>query len=274
MPTIYDCSAPEGSAAGIQAAREALERGELVVIPTGTVYGIAADAFNAAAVGRLRDAKGSGRQSPPAVLVADTVMMNALAVRVPAAVHQLTPRFWPGGLTLVLQAQPALEWDLGETDGTVAVRMPDDALALELLRATGPLAVSSANAAGLPAAATAAAAAEMLGDAVAVYLDGDATPGGDDDDDESEAAADAVAEHASTTAPAQTSTILDATGAAGRGKYRILRHGAVTVEQLRIALGDDSVIDPVAAPVESSAETIETVSEAPAAAPEGAPAEA
>ncbi|HEY0248042.1 MAG TPA: L-threonylcarbamoyladenylate synthase [Gryllotalpicola sp.] len=377
MPTVYDCSDPDQARAGILAAREALERGELIVFPTDTVYGIAADAFNAAAVQRLHDAKGSGRQSPPAVLVADTMTLNALASRIPAAVHQLTPRFWPGGLTLVLPAQPSLQWDLGETAGTVALRMPDHAIALELLRTVGPLAVSGANTVGLLAALTAADAVDMLGDDIAVYLDGgeaglfhgtgtdwpdpavtdagelapettdgattdgattgaelpdaaapdaaapddgaaddDGSNGNDDDADAGTTAADETkgdaadgdgsplagptAEQASESpaggdqlaaeAPAgrRISTILDATGGAGKGKYRILRPGVVSAEQLRIALGDDALVDldaeePAAPPTPAEQASVELATAEPAAtepataeptAPQPAPAEA
>ncbi|GAB3398652.1 hypothetical protein GCM10027568_35970 [Humibacter soli] len=224
MTTIYDCNDPEQRVDGLAAAREAISRGELVVIPTDTVYGIAADASDAAAVQRLRDAKGSGRSAPPAVLVSEPVAINSVASRVPGAVHQLTPRFWPGALTVVLQALPTLGWDLGDSNGTIAVRMPADELALELLRDTGPLAVSSANTAGTPAATSTLAAFEALGDTVAVYLDG-----GDVG-----------------TELALPSTILDATPEAGTGHFRVLRHGAISIERLRIVLGDDAVIDATA----------------------------
>lgn len=221
MTIIYDCNDPEQRVDGLAAAREAIARGELVVIPTDTVYGIAADPSNAAAVQQLRDAKGSGRDAPPAVLVSEPVAINSVATRIPGAVHQLTPRFWPGALTVVLQVLPTLGWDLGDSNGTIAVRMPANELALELLHETGPLAVSGANIAGTPAATTALAAFEALGDAVAVYLDG-----GDVEAD-----------------PALPSTILDATPEAGTGHFRVLRPGAVGIERLRIVLGDDAVID-------------------------------
>lgn len=84
----------------------------------------------------------------------------------------------PGALTLILKAQPAARLQLGETHGTVAIRVPDHEHARELLRRTGPLAVSSANVSGQPPATTCADATEQLGDSVAVYLDGGAAPGG------------------------------------------------------------------------------------------------
>ncbi|MFC4243579.1 L-threonylcarbamoyladenylate synthase [Gryllotalpicola reticulitermitis] len=260
MVTVYDCDDPEQRDEGMRLAREALERGDVVVIPTDTVYGVAVDAFNPAAVQRLQDAKGrGGRKTPPAVLVPDAVTINRLAMRVPGAVHQLTPRFWPGGLTIVLQAQSTLEWDLGDTEGTVAIRMPRNDVALELLREVGPLAVSTASVAGLPPATTGAEAAAIFGDAVAVVLDGGAGGGaevadeaGADPDAGVDGDAGAAAGSGDTAVAgasvsdagvAQKSTILDATVAVESGKYRVLRRGVVTVEQLRIALGETAVID-------------------------------
>ncbi|MFF1875886.1 L-threonylcarbamoyladenylate synthase, partial [Kitasatospora herbaricolor] len=131
MATIYDCSVDSELLTGMRLARAAIGRGELVVIPTDTVYGVAADAFDPAAVQRLLDAKGRGRQSPPPVLIPGIPTLAALAEEVPQAVTDLVQEFWPGGLTVVLPAQPSLVWDLGETRGTVALRMPSDTIALE-----------------------------------------------------------------------------------------------------------------------------------------------
>lgn len=182
-----------------------LARGGLVVLPTDTVYGIAADAFVPSAVQALLDAKGRGRQMPPPVLIADLSTLDGLATAVPDAARALADAFWPGGLTLVLPAQPSLAWDLGDTGGTVALRVPDHPVALALLRRTGPLAVSSANRHSGAAAVTVAQAREQLGDAVAVYLDGGDAPG------------------------QVASTIVDATA----GRLRVLRAGALTVSRLR-----------------------------------------
>lgn len=216
MSPIFDCRDREQLLRGMRQARQAIARGELVVIPTDTVYGVAADAFNAAAVTRLLDAKGRGRQSPPPVLVAGLQTMRALVAAVPAPVEALVEAFWPGGLTIVLPAQPSLSWDLGETHGTVAVRMPADPIALELLEDTGPLAVSSANRTGMPAAIAIDGARDMLGDSVAVYLDHGASHTG------------------------VASTIVDATGLVGAAArpVRILRQGAVTRDALRGVLGE------------------------------------
>ncbi|SDZ07618.1 L-threonylcarbamoyladenylate synthase [Herbiconiux ginsengi] len=212
MAAIYDCSAPTELLTGMRLARAALGKGELVVLPTDTVYGLAADAFDPAAVQRLLDAKGRTRQSPPPVLIPNLSTLDALATDIPDSVRALVAEFWPGGLTVILRATPSLMWDLGETGGTVALRMPNDPLALELLAETGPLAVSSANLTGQPAATTAAAAFDMLGDSVEVYLDGGERP-------------EAVA-----------STIVDATDPGGR--ITIVRLGAVSAERIRDVVGD------------------------------------
>ncbi|MEA9985193.1 MULTISPECIES: L-threonylcarbamoyladenylate synthase [Subtercola] len=219
MAAIYDCTVPAELLAGMRLARAALSRGELVVIPTDTVYGIAADAFNARAVQRLLDAKGRTRQSPPPVLIPDLRTLDALAETVSEPVRLLTAKFWPGGLTVVVPARASLLWDLGETEGTVALRMPADPLALELLAETGPLAVSSANLTGLPAALTAHEAERMLGDSISVYLD---------------------AEHADVTPVGLSSTILDATN---HDTVRVIRVGAVSLEEIRAVIGDALVTD-------------------------------
>lgn len=168
---IFDCREAAGDDA-VTAAAEAISAGALVVIPTDTVYGIAADAFSPAAVQRLLAAKGRGRDMPPPVLVGAPATLEALVDAVPAWLRATIEEFWPGPLSVICRQQPSLTWDLGDTRGTVAVRMPDDPVALAVLRRTGPLAVSSANRSGEAAATTIEAAQEMLGDAVDVYLDG------------------------------------------------------------------------------------------------------
>ncbi len=174
MSTTYSCADTAEALTGLRMARGAIGRGRLVVIPTDTVYGVAADAFNATAVQSLLDAKGRGRQSPPPVLIGGIETLSALAETITPEMTKLAEAFWPGGLTIVVPARPTLTWDLGDTNGTVAVRMPDNAIALELLSETGPLAVSSANRTGEPAALTAAEAEAQLGDSIDVYLDGGA----------------------------------------------------------------------------------------------------
>lgn len=215
MAPIYDCSVDAELLTGMRLARTALGRGDLVVVPTDTVYGLAADAFNPTAVQRLLDAKGRTRQSPPPVLVPGIPTLDALAAEVPDEVRALVAEFWPGALTVILTAQPSLSWDLGDTQGTVALRMPDHPLTRELLSETGPLAVSSANLTGEPAATTAADAERMLGDSVAVYLDGG--PSG-----------------------STPSTIVAATGlSAPEGRLRIVREGAIPADEIRRVVGAD-----------------------------------
>ena len=226
MSPIFDCSDEAQLLAGMRNARQAIGRGDLIVIPTDTVYGVAADAFSPPAVQRLLDAKGRGRNQPPPVLVGARVSLAALAESVPEPVQRLVDAFWPGGLTIVLPAQPSLVWDLGETQGTVAVRMPEGRVVLELLAETGPLAVSSANLTGKAAAISALDAEKMLGDSVAVYLDDGMSKNG------------------------VASTIIDATSLVRRGPdaepgvVRILRQGVVTREQLQEVLGDLLEPDP------------------------------
>ena len=217
----YDTGDPEQLLTGMRLARGALGRGELVVIPTDTVYGLAADAFSPDAVRRLLDAKGRDRTAPPPVLVPGVTTLEALADPVPDEVRALVAEFWPGGLTVILRARSMLDWDLGDTRGTVALRMPRDPIALELLAETGPLAVSSANRTGEPAALTAGEAERMLGDAVAVYLDA-GTAG--------EAYPDAEAHSGS--------TIVDATNLEHpEGTLRIVRHGVIPDEEIIRVVG-------------------------------------
>jgi tRNA threonylcarbamoyl adenosine modification protein (Sua5/YciO/YrdC/YwlC family) len=213
MAALYDCSVPSELLTGMRLARSAIGRGALVVIPTDTVYGIAADAFNPAAIQALLDAKGRTRSSPPPVLVPGVATLDALAETVSQPVRDLVDAFWPGGLTIIVPARSSLAWDLGETRGTVALRQPSDPIALELLTEVGPLAVSSANLTGEPAATTASLALESLGDSVDVYLDGGAT--------------DTI-----------TSTIVDASSFGTDGMIRIVRSGAVSEDRLRSVLGD------------------------------------
>ncbi|MDR6904533.1 tRNA threonylcarbamoyl adenosine modification protein (Sua5/YciO/YrdC/YwlC family) [Agromyces sp. 3263] len=235
MTAIYDCSVDSQLLTGMRLARGAIGRGELVVIPTDTVYGVAADAFSAAAVARLLEAKGRERTSPPPVLIPGIPTLDALAAEVPEPVRRLVAEFWPGGLTVILHAQPSLQWDLGETRGTVALRMPASPIALELLSETGPLAVSSANLSGQPSATTAADAEAMLGESVTVYLDGGPAGTGYE----------AIGERPGDT----SSTIVDATGlTADGGVLRIVRAGVISRERIAAVVGDELL-----APIEGAA---------------------
>ena len=209
MSRRYDCSEPMERTRGIAEAVSAVRRGELVVLPTDTVYGIGADAFTPAAVQGLLDAKGRGREMPPPVLVGSVRAATALIEDLGTYGQDLIDEFWPGALTLVCRANQNLLWDLGETKGTVAVRMPMHELAVELLKETGPLAVSSANLSGQPAARTADEAQKMLGDAVEIYLDGGASGQG------------------------EASTIVDLTGSIPR----LLRAGAISEDKIRSVVG-------------------------------------
>lgn len=172
MSERYDCTDPTGRADGMAAAGTAIRKGQIVVLPTDTVYGVGCDAFDAEAVASVLAAKGRGREMPPPVLIPTARTAHGLATQVPDYAQRLMERFWPGPLTLVLKAHTSLHWDLGDTNGTVALRVPDNPIALELLGDIGPMAVTSANTTGDPAARTVDAAERMLGESVAVYLDG------------------------------------------------------------------------------------------------------
>lgn len=205
MSRRFDVSQEEIRELVFDECARVVDTGNLLVIPTDTVYGIAADAFSASAVATLLAAKGRGRDMPPPVLVPRAETIFGLVDGVDETVLALTAKFWPGALTIIANAQPSLDWDLGDTHGTVAVRMPDDESALALLGRTGPLAVSSANISGQPAARTADEAQEMLGDDVDIYVDGGARESG------------------------RSSTIIDLSG----DVPRILRRGPITAEDLR-----------------------------------------
>jgi len=206
----FDCTADDSSsnAEATEAARQAIEAGECIVLPTDTVYGIGVDAFSPDAVRRLLNAKHRGRDMPPPVLIGEPTLIRALAVDVTETAKDLVDKHWPGALTVICRIQPSLRMDLGDTEGTIALRVPDHELAREILRRTGPMAVSSANISGRPAAVTCEDAIEQLGDSVAVYLDGGSLGGGD----------------------GTPSTIVDFT----RHEHgQVLRRGAISVETLR-----------------------------------------
>ncbi|AIJ21440.1 L-threonylcarbamoyladenylate synthase [Amycolatopsis methanolica] len=172
MSAVYDCSCPETRAEGLAAAASAVRSGRLVVLPTDTVYGIGADAFDSAAVRALLRAKNRGLDLPVGVLVGSWSTIDGLVLGVPPQARALIEAFWPGDLSIVLPHAPSLRWDLGTTRGTVMLRMPLHPVALELLRDVGPMAVSSANVSGRPPASSAEEAQEQLGESVSVYLDG------------------------------------------------------------------------------------------------------
>ncbi|GHH61735.1 L-threonylcarbamoyladenylate synthase [Kitasatospora indigofera] len=210
MSRRYDCADAGDRATGLREAASAIRRGEIVVLPTDTLYGVGADAFSPEAVAALLAAKGRGRNMPSPVLVGSPTTLHGLVTDFSEQAWELVDAFWPGGLTLVAKHQPSLRWDLGETRGTVAVRMPLHPVAIELLNTTGPLAVSSANRTGGPSPATCDEAQEQLGDAISVYLDG------------------GRADHAT------ASSIVDVTGKVPV----LLRAGAISAEQLREVVPD------------------------------------
>lgn len=224
MQRIFDCSVDTELLTGMRLAKVALGRTELVVLPTDTVYGIAANAFSPASVQGLLDAKGRGRQSPPPVLVTGLNQARALVESIPDAAIKLAETFWPGALTMIFKSQPSLDWDLGETRGTVALRVPDHKIALALIEETGPLAVSSANLTGQPAAITCQQAFDYLQESVAVYLDSGSSPKG------------------------EASTILDMTNLVDSydkdgklsttGVVKVIRRGALSEAKIRSVIGD------------------------------------
>jgi L-threonylcarbamoyladenylate synthase len=195
---LYDCRTLADRDRGIAAAVEAVKRGDLVVLPTDTLYGLGADAFKSYAVTSLLNTKGRGRNMPPPVLVGSRHTLDGLVYILPQSARDLVEAFWPGALTISLQ------WDIGDTGGTVGVRMPMHPVALEVLRETGPMAVSSANKTGEPPSPTAEHARDQLGYAVSVYLEAGELP------------------------DSQPSTIVDVTS----DPPRVLRSGAIPLEKL------------------------------------------
>jgi len=209
---LRDCTDPESWEEHILEAVTVVGEHKLIVLPTDTVYGVGADAFSPEAVTELLAAKGRDRNKPPPVLIAQVNIMEALATEITDAARDLAENFWPGPLTLILHAQPSLMWDLGETHGTVALRVPEHEFTQELLSRTGPLAVSSANVTGSPASTQCEEAQTQLGEQVALYLDGGKTP------------------------EQEPSTIVDCT----HSPPRVVRDGAVTLEELQQVVPDIS----------------------------------
>ncbi|QLL06130.1 L-threonylcarbamoyladenylate synthase [Mycobacterium vicinigordonae] len=212
MTDAFDCADPDQRSRGIAAAVGALKAGRLVVMPTDTVYGIGADAFDSTAVDALLAAKGRGRDMPVGVLVGSWHTIEGLVYGMPDGARDLVRAFWPGALSLVVVQAPSLRWDLGDAHGTVMLRMPLHPVAIELLREVGPMAVSSANISGQPAAVDAEDARRQFGPRVDVYLD------------------------AGPSAQQAASTIVDLSGNAPR----ILREGPVSTQRVAEVLGVDA----------------------------------
>lgn len=211
---LYPVTTDTETTEAVEAAREALNAHETIVIPTDTVYGIACDAFSHQGVSKLLADKGRSRTMPPPVLIFDLAALAGVADEIPNDVYDLGNKFWPGALTIILYSYPSLTWDLGETQGTVAVRVPDDKFALKLLTEHGPLAVSSANKTGQPAAANAEEALNQLGEDVMLVVDDGPRPTPQED---------------GSVGDSKPSTILDCTST----PYVVVREGAITVEELR-----------------------------------------
>ena len=213
MSFPYDCTYPGGRRLGLEAAVSGVQNGLLVVLPVESSYVLACDAFSVPAVADLLAVKGDPARRPPAVAVPTVRTLDGLAADVPPATRALAEAFWPGLLTIVCAAQPTLRWDLGNSRGTVSLRMPVHPLALELLARTGPLAFTTAAPTGTPAPRDCDAARELLGDDVGVYLDAGPAPW------------------------SATSTVVD-----GRGDVpRVVRLGAVPLDELRSVVPDVDV---------------------------------
>lgn len=211
MSRIYSCAEDTERAEGIRAAVDAARGGRLVVMPTDTLYGLGCDAFDNQAVASLLATKHRGPDMPVPVLVGSWDTIRGLVREFTPQAQALVEAFWPGGLSIVVPQAPSLPWNLGDTRGTVMLRMPLHPVAIELLREVGPMAVSSANISGHEPPTTAIAAKQQLGGAVAVYLDGGETPVG------------------------KPSTIIDLSGPAPR----ILREGAISAESIGEVIGVD-----------------------------------
>ena len=219
---VIDSSNPGAWEDGRSRALEALGAGQSIIIPTDTVYGIACDAFSPEAVNALLSHKGRGRHMPPPVLVASAADVSRLVRTIPDGARALMEQLWPGGVTVIFEAAADVEWDLGETQGTVAIRMPDHPVALELLRESGPLAVSSANLTGQHSSLTIDEPMDQFGDAISVYVDA------------------GLVGHAYADAPGNPgSTIVDASEVASGGPWRVIRHGVVPWEDVKAVTGGE-----------------------------------
>jgi L-threonylcarbamoyladenylate synthase len=192
----------------LEVGGEIVARGGLLVLPTDTLYGVGCDPFNASAVQALFAAKGRGRDLPLPVLVHNWRQAIGLVEEVTEQAQALIAAWWPGPLTLVFREAAGIGWDLGDSQATVAVRMPKQTFALALIQRTGPLAVSSANRSGEPSPRTMPGIVEQLGDQVGVFFDAGAASDG----------------------PA--STIVDLSGT----RPRMLREGAIPAAEIERVL--------------------------------------
>ncbi|WP_151549060.1 MULTISPECIES: L-threonylcarbamoyladenylate synthase [Corynebacterium] len=211
MSRIFDCSQDDKRELGVRTAAAEVAEGKLVVLPTDTLYGLGCDAFNNQAVNQLLATKRRGPDMPVPVLIGSWDTVRGLVHTYTPNAQRLVEAFWPGGLSIVIEQAPSLLWNLGDTRGTVMLRMPLHPVAIELLRATGPMAVSSANISGQPPATTVVDAKQQLGNAVSTYLNGGECAMG------------------------QPSSIVDLSG----NKTRLLREGAISAERIAEVLEID-----------------------------------
>lgn len=209
---IYNCADAAERVEGMSAAVRAAKSGRLVVMPTDTLYGLGCDAFDNKAVANLLATKHRGPDMPVPVLVGSWDTIQGLVATYTEQARLLVEAFWPGGLSIVVPQAPSLPWNLGDTRGTVMLRMPLHPVAIELLREVGPMAVSSANISGQEPPTTAIAAKQQLGANVDVYLDGGVTPVG------------------------KPSTIVELSGP----RPYLLREGAISAERIGEVLGVDA----------------------------------
>jgi L-threonylcarbamoyladenylate synthase len=163
----------------IKLAIASLKKGGIVAFPTDTVYGLGADPFNEEAVRRIYDVKKRPHDQPLPLLLADKSDLSKVATSLPDIVWQLAERFWPGGLTLVLNKSPWLPSSVSGGSDTIAVRIPDHPIPIALMRGLGtPIVGTSANLSGRPSPVTEEEVHEQLGDEVDLIIDGGRCPGG------------------------------------------------------------------------------------------------
>lgn len=218
MATRFDISQPDQLAAGLRAARMALAKKEVVITATDTGYGLVANAFSPAAVATLREVKGWTEPVAPQVLMPSPATLPALAASVSDSVQALADAFWPGPLTIIAPAGDSLQWDLGESGGCVALRVPSHSVLLELMQEAGPLAATQASKAG-KAVGSVDQIGEIFGNEVSCFL---VDPG---------------------LQASKPSTVVDACDQESSPVLRVRRRGPVTLTELRRVVGKDAVED-------------------------------
>jgi tRNA threonylcarbamoyl adenosine modification protein (Sua5/YciO/YrdC/YwlC family) len=184
--------------------------GELVVAPVEAAYGLLVDVTSEEAVGRAFAARRAERSAPLPMILHNPRQLITFVSDLPDEAERLFATYWPGPLTVIFRMAPELAWHLGDAQGSVALRMPAEPLALMILSKTGPLGCAAAATAGAPASATAEAAQGQLGDTVALYLDGGPRP-------------------------VQVTTVVDVS----RGRVEVLREGAIPAAHIHtVAAGE------------------------------------